>query len=180
MKKLLAVTSMLVLWIAVSACFAQNDYEPDSQVVDGHRWAVVKRMDIFLFGIPVGGGGYSKDERARIVANERLDVLLGHGVLDKPENIEVGRMNGEVVIQVRNENNVGGLGNPTLVLTIDSNFENYLHASRWDIAYYWRDLMRKWSHAGVMKSVAKDPAGRDLDKENSWHLIPSGYSDDLR
>ena len=74
----------------------------------------------------------------------------------------------------------GGLPNPTLIFAIDSNFSKYLKKSKWDIAYYWRDLMRKWSAAGVIKGsgtaeTPTDPAGRPLDKTNSWHKIPKSY-----
>lgn len=166
-----------LLWACTQWAWAQGDYEPDSMYVNGHRWATVKRMEIHLFGIPVGAGGMSRDERARVIANERLDLLLNCGVLSNPDNIEVGRIGREVVIWVRNPKHFGGFYNPTLILTIDRNFERFLGRSRWDIAYYWRDLMRKWSRAGVMKvSGATDPAGRPLDPKHSWHRAPRGYA----
>ena len=115
------LAGLFLLCVALPA-IAQKDYEPDSAWVRGDRWAVVKRMDINLFGIPVRAGGLSADARARIVANDRMDLLLGGGVLSVPENIEVGMMNGEVVISVKNPDNVGGIPDRTLILTIDSNF----------------------------------------------------------
>jgi len=137
---------MLLACLATAgAAAAQKDYEPDSQMVRGHKWAVVKRLGTNLFGIPVAAGGLSADQRARTIADRRLDPLLGQGVLTIPENIEVGRMNGEVVIIVKNPQRAAGLPDPTLILTIDSAFERFMGRGRLDIAYYWRDLMRKWS-----------------------------------
>lgn len=169
------LAGLFLLLVALPA-IAQNDYEPDSAWVRGDRWAVVKRMDINLFGIPVRAGGLSADARARVVANDRMDLLLGGGVLSVPENIEVGLMNGEVVIYVANPKGVGGLPDPTLILTIDRNFERYMGESRWDIAYWWRDLMRKWSRAGVIKGPMTDPAGRAMDNKETWHRVPHGWA----
>ena len=58
------LAGLFLLCVALPA-IAQKDYEPDSTWVDGDRWAVVKRMDINLFGIPVRAGGLSADARAR-------------------------------------------------------------------------------------------------------------------
>ncbi len=180
MKRADVVFCIVVIVVATSLCLGQTDYEPASQMVNGHRWATVTRMSITLFGIPTDAGGYTRDERAEIIANERLDPLLGSGVLSNPNNITVGRMNNEVTILCKNPKNGGGLPNPTLILTIDSNFSRYLKKNKWDIAYYWRDLLRKWSAAGVIKAVGPkdtltDPAGRPLDETNSWHKVPKGY-----
>jgi hypothetical protein len=77
---------------------------------------------------------------------------------------------------------VGNLAAKCLILTIDRNFEKFLGKNRWDTAYYWRDLMRKWSRKGLMRSAdggddtGTDPAGRPLDKANSWRNIPQGYT----
>ncbi len=171
----------VALLLLAAVCIAQTDYEPDSQLVNGHRWATVKRMAVSLFGIPVGAGGLTKDERAEIIANQRLDLLLNQGVLSNPGNITVGMMNNEVVILCNNPKHAGGLPNPTLILTLDSNFSKYLKKNKWDIAYYWRDLIRKWSAAGVIRDGSgeasqTDPAGRPLDRENSWHMVPKGYA----
>jgi len=177
----LSLRRLLVLLACLAtagAALAQKDYEPDSQVVNGHKWAVVKRLGTNLFGIPVAAGGLSADQRARTIADRRLDPLLGQGVLTIPENIEVGRMNGEVVIVVKNPQRAAGLPDPTLILTIDSAFERFMGRGRLDIAYYWRDLMRKWSRVGVMKAPApsEDPAGRPFDAKQSWHQVPDGYA----
>ncbi|MCX7599905.1 MAG: hypothetical protein N2512_13720 [Armatimonadetes bacterium] len=153
-------------------------YVASSMHVDGVRWATVSRLGVHLFGIPVGAGGMTADQRAQVIVNSRLNVLYAKGVLDKPSNIKVGTMHGEVVIFVYNPDNVGGLGRKTLILTIDRNYERFLRCSRWDIAFFWRDLMRLWSTVGLMKDVSKlsDPAGRPLDPEHTWHRVPRGYA----
>jgi hypothetical protein len=156
----------------------EGRYEVSSMYVDGRRWATVCRLGVHLFGIPVAAGGLTPEQRARTIADSRLNVLYDRGVLSQPDRIRVGRMHGEVVIYVENPNNVGGLGRRTLILTIDSNYERFLRCSRWDIAFFWRDLMRLWSAVGLMKDfrTTKDPAGRPLDPEHSWHRVPPGYA----
>ena len=175
---------MILVVIAVvgrgSAAMAQDQtaYRADSMIVDGARCATVSRLGVHLFGIPVGAGGMSMDERAQVIADSRLNALCDKGVLSVPDALQVGRMGGEVVIYVDNPKNVGGLGTRTLILTIDTNYERFLGAGRCDIAYFWRDLMRLWSSVGIMKRYGevRDPAGRLLNADDTWHHIPRGYS----
>lgn len=157
---------------------AEDAYVTGTMYLDGVRWATVCRLGVHLFGIPVSAGGMTADQRARVIADGRLNVLYARGVLDKPGNIRVGTLNREVVIFVYNPDNVGGLGRKTLILTIDRNYERFLRCSRWDIAFFWRDLMRLWSGVGLMKDVSglKDPAGRPFDPEHTWHRVPAGYA----
>lgn len=180
--KPIAVCAVLLVASAIGMAQPANDYVPMTQVIDGHTWGIVVRKEVTLFGIPVPAGGFDVGERARIIADERLDVLYDGGVLEKPTNIRVGKINGEVAIYVRNPDRVGNLPTKCLILTIDKNFERFMGKNRWDVAYYWRDLMRKWSRRGLMRSVdgsddtGTDPAGRPLDKANSWRMVPEGYS----
>ena len=179
------IVVLAVLLVATIPGLAQpaTDYVPMTQDIDGHTWGIVVRKEVTLFGIPVPAGGFTVGERARIIADERLDLLYDGGVLDKPKNIRVGKINGEVTIYVKNPDRVGNLPSKCLILTIDRNFEQFLGKNRWDTAYYWRDIMRKWSRKGLMRAVGGpddpnlDPAGRPLDKANSWRNIPAGFAD---
>jgi len=180
--KPIAVFAMLLVATLPGLAQPATDYVPMTQDIDGHTWGIVCRKEVTLFGIPVPAGGFDVGERARIIADERLDVLYDGGVLDKPKNIRVGKINGEVTIYVKNPDRVGNLPSKCLILTIDSNFEQFLGKNRWDTAYYWRDIMRKWSRKGLMKAAGGpddpnlDPAGRPLDKANSWRNIPDGFA----
>jgi hypothetical protein len=184
----LAIVSLICVILSVCGSWA-DDYEPALQDVDDHEWGVVivgpEGSEVVLFGIPVGAGGMTAAERATVVADQRLDVLSGAGVLDQPDSFQVGKIGREIVIYVDNPNNVGQLGTEALLLTIDSNFGKYLGRNRWDIAYFWRDLMRKWAEVGQQGGVGLrgadldkpllDPAGRPMDPEHTWHQIPAGY-----
>ncbi len=177
-----AVVLAVIVCVLLCAVVFGDDYEPGLQDLDGHEWGVVVNQDVVLFGIPVSAGGLTPAERATIIADQRLDPLSNAGVLDKPENFRVGKMGSEVVIAVDNPGNAGGLGSQVLLLTIDRNFSKFLGRNRYDIAYYWRDLMRKWSSVAAqggtgMKSLdgVKAPGGKSLDPKHSWHQIPAGY-----
>jgi hypothetical protein len=171
--------SLLVIATALPA-LAQEEaaYKADSMCVGGAPCATVSRMGVHLFGIPVGAGGMTMDQRAQLIADERLNLLLGKGVLSVPGALRVGTMGREVVIYVENPDNVGLLGTRTLLLTIDANYERYLGAGRWDIAFFWRDMMKLWSSVGIMKYCGepRDPAGRTLDAAHTWHRVPKGYA----
>jgi hypothetical protein len=189
-------------------------FTTDRQVVNDHTWAIVKVGKKVIFGIPSDAGGYSRDERAQIVAEQRLGRLYGKVALDDRANYRVRKEKGQVAICVANPKNVANLGNPALLLTIDRDFEKVLKRDRWDIAYYWRDMLigrpgvktalaspaknggargkvvrgqkhRNWrSRVRIERRVTRytraksahtDPAGRKLDDDNSWHMIPEGY-----
>ena len=126
------IVVLAVLLVATIPGLAQpaTDYVPMTQDIDGHTWGIVVRKEVTLFGIPVPAGGFTVGERARIIADERLDVLYDGGVLDKPKNIRVGKINGEVTIYVKNPDRVGNLPSKCLILTIDRNFEQFLAAVR--------------------------------------------------
>lgn len=157
--------------------FENCGYKADHQRIDGHTWAVVKRLDTVLFGIPVGAGGLTAHERAQVIAYTRLNPLLGRKVLDDEDSFHVGRMNGEDVIYVANPRNVAGLGEKALILTIDSSFGKFMGRSRKDLAYWWRDMMRNWA-GGPMKQGTKlrDPLGRPLNQATTWRTVPAGYA----
>jgi len=179
-RNLIFVCAFLATVTSIAFAQTNTSYVAMKQDIDGHTCGLVTRKEVTLFGIPVGAGGFTQEERAAIICDQRLNVLYDGGVLDKPKNIRVGKINDEVAIYVKNPDRVGNLPTKCLILTIDTNFERFLGKGRWDTAYYWRDLMRKWSRKGLMKGVTddtgKDPAGRPLDKANSWKNIPSSYA----
>ena len=176
----LLIVSFACLLLSAGCIWALN-YEPGVQDLEGREWGVVvsgpEGEETVLFGVPVGAGGLSARDRVTIIADQRLDVLSEQGVLDNPDNFQVGLINGQIAIYVNNPNGVGNLPPKTLIVTVDSNFSKFLRRNRWDIAYFWRDLMRKWSQSGNMKALdMTDPAGRPLNPKHTWHKIPAGYS----
>lgn len=62
-----------------------------------------------LFRIPDDAGGYTAPERARIVAEERLDVLEQTGLLGDWDVLRVGRLHGEVVLYFHDPGHVAAL-----------------------------------------------------------------------
>lgn len=181
-------------------------FSADRQKRGSQQWAVVKRGSRTVFGIPSDAGGFSRYERARIIVEERLNKLFEMAPVTNPNNYVIRNINGEVAICLKNPGNVAELPNPAVILTIDRNFEQALKRNRWDIAYYWRDILigrnlqqvqTKWmvvsqgvgvsgpggAHSSSHRSYKRtrthtptDPAGRRQDDQNSWHMIPKGYS----
>lgn len=116
----------------------KNPFSVGEITIEGKKWVTVKSNSVTLFGIPVEAGGFTRRERAYVVAYNRLSALQGRIDLSDRKNYRVIEMNSEITISLKNRINER---DKWLILTIDRNFEKALGHRRRDIAYYWLDLM---------------------------------------